>query len=73
MLECEGYKMLKGIGYVKPKSAKIIPFQVYGTWLYKPDTKCWYCDGHSFSEEIVTSFKEDIPQQVEQKLLGVDI
>lgn len=73
MLECEGYKMLKGIGYIKPKSDKIIPFQVHGTWLYRPDTKCWYCNGSSYTEEIITGFKEDIPQQVDMELLGVKI
>lgn len=73
MLCCEGYKMFQGTAFIKPKSAKIVPFKEYGTWLYRPDTKCWYCNGSSFSEDIITGFKEDIPQQVDRELLGVEI
>lgn len=74
MLKCEGYKMCIGTAYIKPKSAKILPFEVHGTWLYRPDTKCWYCNGSSFAEDIVISIKEDLPvEQVEETLLGVRI
>lgn len=52
MLECEGYKMFKGILKVFPKSDKIKPFQLEGTFLYKPECDCWYGDGRSFAARI---------------------
>lgn len=59
MLICEGYKMFKGQATIKPKNANLKPFSEYGTWLYKPDTKCWYVNGMSFADEIVTYILED--------------
>ena len=50
MLTCEGYKMFKGIMKIKPIS--IDPFEVEGTWLFKPEYGCWYCKGSSYSESI---------------------
>jgi hypothetical protein len=32
---------------------------IHGTWLYKPDTACWYCAGSSFMEEVVSDFSEE--------------
>lgn len=51
MLSCEGYKMFKG-------SMKIIPltsmkeYVVEGTWLYKPEYECWYCNGSSYPASV---------------------
>ena len=52
MLKCEGYKMFKGKMKITPKSVAILPFEVEGTWLYKPEYGCWYCKGRSYVEEI---------------------
>lgn len=57
MLECEGYKMFTGTATIKPLT-DVKPFEVAGTWLYKPDCKCWYCQGNSYPEEIVTEIRE---------------
>ena len=73
MLIVEGYKMFKGTGTIKPVNDKIPPFTEYGTWLYRPDTECWYINGKSFAKRIVVDFKEDIEGQVDKYLLGVEI
>ncbi len=73
MLCCEGYKMCVGTGLIKPMSDKILPFEEHGTWLYRPDTQCWYVNGKSFAERIVIEIKEDLPGQVDTELLGVEI
>ena len=52
MLSCEGYKMFEGTMMIFPKSDEIQPYSVTGTWLYKPDVKCWYCKGFSYPEEV---------------------
>lgn len=59
MLTCEGYKMFKGSAVVTPKDPRFPQITVVGTWLYKPDTGCWYCAGGSFMESIVSDFKEE--------------
>lgn len=50
MLECEGYKMFVGVMKVTPTNGNTTRF-VCGTWLYKPETNCWYCNGSSFPAE----------------------
>ena len=58
MLMCEGYKMFKG-------SMKIVPltpmkeYVVAGTWLYKPDYNCWYCNGNSYPAEVCKILTDD--------------
>jgi hypothetical protein len=53
MLKCEGYKMFNGEMEITPKNPNIKPFTLKATWLYKPDTKCWYNSlGNSYVEEI---------------------
>lgn len=52
MLSCEGYKMFLGTMKIKPKNADISSYEVYGHWLYKPETKCWYCNGSSYPADI---------------------
>lgn len=59
MLQCEGYKMFKGIIRVVPKNPVFPIRDIEGTWLYKPDTKCWYCKGSSYPEEICVILKEE--------------
>ena len=46
MLNCEGYKMFKGI----MKITRITGHSdhVEGIWLYKPEYECWYCNGSSY-------------------------
>ena len=56
MLKCEGYKMFEGTATVRPVS--LPPFDVTGTWLYKPEYDCWYCNGRSFPASIVTDIVE---------------
>lgn len=52
MLECEGYKMFKGIMRIIPKSTCVLPFEVEATWLYKPEYDCWYGKGISYIADI---------------------
>lgn len=51
MLTCEGYKMFFGIATVKWSA--VTPETVRGTWLYKPEFDCWYCNGKSYPADIV--------------------
>jgi hypothetical protein len=48
-------------------SANIEPFIVHGTFLYRPDTECWYVGndsperpGSSFGKKICSDFIEQI-------------
>lgn len=52
VIEVEGYKMFSGSMIITPKAENIKPFEVVGNWLYKPEYKCWYCNGSSYMEEI---------------------
>lgn len=60
MLKCEGYKMFKGSATITPLNSAIPKFTITGTWLFKPDTGCWYCGGRSFPEKIVSDFIEEV-------------
>ena len=53
MLEVEGYKMFVGTMMIFPKCDEIQPFPIEGTWLYKPEYDCWYCNGSSYHNDIV--------------------
>lgn len=59
MIEAEGYKAFHGTMRITPKCADRKPFELEGDWLYKPDTKCWYGKGQSFSQEICEVEEED--------------
>ena len=41
MLQCDGYKMFHGTATITPANGKP-PFDVTGTWLYRPDVGYWY-------------------------------
>lgn len=45
MIEVEGYKAFFGMMDCGGRN-------VYGEWLYKPSTDCWYCRGSSYPAEI---------------------
>ena len=51
-LECDGYKMFKGSMSIKASGKRFSKYTVEGVWLYKPDTDCWYCKGHSYPAEV---------------------
>lgn len=64
MLEIEGYKMYKGdmwISPISPNKEKELksPFVLKGTWLYRPDTDCWYNGQSSFPSKICTVWLDD--------------
>lgn len=52
MIKVEGYKAFRGEMIITPLVSTIKPFTVSGDWLYKPDTKCWYCGGRSYPQEV---------------------
>lgn len=58
MIKVEGFKAFRGIMKITPKTDKILPFEVEGDWLYKPDYGCWYCKGSSFMEGICEVVKD---------------
>lgn len=51
MLICEGYKMFKGL-------MKVGSNVIEGTWLFKPEYKCWYCNGCSYPENVCEIIKD---------------
>lgn len=62
MLTCEGYKMFFGRATITPVNMRG-SFTVIGTWLYKPEYRCWYVNGESYPEEIVSSLVEMEPEE----------
>lgn len=59
MLSVEGYMMFRGMMRITPKDPFIASRYITGTWLYKPDTKCWYSGGRSFPEEVCEVMREE--------------
>ena len=64
MLKCEGYMMFRGRATITPMNENP-PYTVNGTWLYRPDTECWYVTpskkypwGASFGKDLVSDFHE---------------
>lgn len=58
MIEVEGYRAFRGVMKITPKCESVSPFELEGDWLFKPDFRCWYGCGKSFSEEICEIVKE---------------
>lgn len=56
MLTCEGYKMFFGV--CKINWANGYSEDILGTWLYKPEYKCWYCNGRSYPASVVEVLKD---------------
>lgn len=56
MLTCEGYRMFRGSATVKTVYGDL---EASGTWLYKPEYDCWYCNGSSYPAEIVSNIREE--------------
>lgn len=61
MIEVEGYKMFVGVMNVTsfvetPKNA--IMLSIEGSWLYKPEYDCWYCNGSSYPACICSISKD---------------
>lgn len=67
ILTTEGYKMFQGVMKITPVT--VPAYDLEGTWLYKPEHKCWYANGRSFPEFIceiksVTSPVQEEPQHI---------
>lgn len=62
-LSCEGFRMFYGTMLITPINLDFSSFTLSGDWLYKPDTKCWYCKGRSFPEEICRRIAIFIPDE----------
>ena len=64
MLKCDGYKMFHGTVTVTPVNDKP-PYEITGTWLYRPDTKYWYVEDGStwwaqgLDPALLSNFRED--------------
>ena len=53
MIKVEGFKAFHGDMKITPTNGLYPPFYVCDTdWLYRPDTKCWYGNGSSYTEQI---------------------
>ena len=51
--------MFEGKMIIKPKNERE-PYIQEGMWLYKPDTECWYCKGHSYPAEVCCVMNTDL-------------
>ena len=58
MLETEGYKMFCGAATWTPRNPNYPPKIITGTWLYRPDTACWYCNGTSYPAYSISNLME---------------
>ena len=66
MLKCEGFMMFKGRMTITPgPTAKREPYEVHGTFLYKPDLNYWFVNGDpqfpwgtSFPADMCSNFVE---------------
>lgn len=80
MLKCDGYKMFHGSVRITP----VIradgmrwkePFDLTGTWLFKPDTGYWYCKPddagftESWSPDILSDFRDDCSGCIQEALM----
>ena len=54
IISVEGYKAFRGTMKIRPKTAAVPSYELYGDWLYKPETDCWYRKGSSFVSDICT-------------------
>lgn len=54
VISVEGYRAFCGYMKITPKDKRYLPIEVFGDWLYRPDTKCWYCKGRSYPAEVCT-------------------
>ena len=70
MLQSEGYRMFYGTATVTPKNPDFPTVDITGTWLYKPQYDCWYVNGWSYPNEIVSNIREQTPPQ-ERERTGV--
>ena len=70
MLTCDGYKMFHGTVRIAPVlradgTRWKEPFDLTGTWLFKPNTGYWYCKPDdvgftgSWSSDILSDFRDD--------------
>lgn len=50
--------MFRGTMTVTPLNGRE-PFTKHGTWLYKPQYDCWYCDGTNSYVARICKVKED--------------
>ena len=44
MICVEGFRAFRGAMEIVNESGRVI----WGDWLYKPDSECWYCGGYSY-------------------------
>ena len=51
LIACEGYQMFRGTMQVSYRGTAQAE-DITGDWLYRPDTRCWYCRGRSYPAEI---------------------
>lgn len=64
MISVEKYKAFKGVMEIIPIARP--SFVVYGDWLYKPDTDCWYCKGRSYPSEVCKVVSDEVKKLKEE-------
>ena len=51
--------MFYGTATITPWNPSFSSLTLRGTWLYKPTTGCWYCQGRSFDARTVSDFVDE--------------
>lgn len=54
VITVEGYKMFTGTMRICWQHPECPPQEIYGDWLYRPDTGYWYCAGKSYLADNCT-------------------
>lgn len=54
VITVEGYKMFTGTMRICWQHPECPPQEIYGDWLYRPDTGYWYCNGKSYLADNCT-------------------
>lgn len=52
VITVNGYRAF--IGTMKIRLEGFPEEEIYGQWLYRPDTGCWYCAGHTYTWSMCT-------------------
>lgn len=53
VITVNGYRAFHGTMKIHWKNGDQ-PEEIYGDWLYRPDTNMWYCEDRSFPSAICT-------------------
>ena len=57
VINVNGYRAFIGTMKIRPEGEP--EEEIYGQWLYRPDTGCWYCGCHTYTWSMCTIVSVD--------------